>query len=181
MNRRAVLRALAGVGAATSLGALSPRELLALGRRLHARSGAPLAALTPSQAETVAAIADLILPVTDTPGARDVGVESFVDLLLAEWYTAAERDRFLAGLVELDERSRRLGGAVFTGLTAEQQGALLASLDGERGSREGAGYTFGRIKRHTLHAYFTSQVVVERVLGTPLIPGRFDGCAERSP
>src|SRR5205823_4919594 len=45
-------------------------------------------ALTPDQAELVAAIAEQILPETDTPGARAVGVHRFIDALLAESYSA---------------------------------------------------------------------------------------------
>src|SRR5439155_1124549 len=40
-------------------------------------------ALTPDQADLVATIADHILPETDTPGARAVGVHRFIDAMLA--------------------------------------------------------------------------------------------------
>src|SRR5439155_1026760 len=58
-------------------------------------------ALTPDQAELVAAIAEQILPETDTPGARAVGVHRFIGALLAESYSAEQRERFVAGLADL--------------------------------------------------------------------------------
>src|SRR2546430_10190748 len=57
--------------------------------------------LTPDQAELVATIAEQILPETDTPGARAVGVHRFIDALLAESYSAEQRERFVAGLAGL--------------------------------------------------------------------------------
>src|SRR5213593_2041640 len=47
--------------------------------------------LNASQTELVAVIAEHIIPETDTPGARAVGVHRFVDTLLADHYPAAER------------------------------------------------------------------------------------------
>ena len=58
--------------------------LAGCGRR---RSGA----LSLEQLELVATIADHILPETDTPGARAVGVHEFIDAMLAEAYAAEER------------------------------------------------------------------------------------------
>src|SRR5207237_10743347 len=78
---------------------------------------------TPDQAELVATIADQILPATDTPGARAVGVHRFIDALLAESYPAAERARFVAGLADL--------GRAFQASTPDQQRALLERLDRE--------------------------------------------------
>src|SRR5881628_3220928 len=44
--------------------------------------------LTPDQTELVATIAEHILPETDTPGARAVGVHRFTDAMLAEAYAS---------------------------------------------------------------------------------------------
>src|SRR3954466_8843505 len=51
--------------------------------------------LADPQLDLVAAIADHIIPRTDTPGARDAGVERFVDVILTKYYAPAERQRFL--------------------------------------------------------------------------------------
>ncbi len=86
-------------------------------------------ALTPEQLERVAVVADLILPATDTPGAREVGVPAFIATILAEHYPAADRARFVAGLDALDRRARRECGAPFVGCAPAAQLALLTRLD----------------------------------------------------
>src|SRR5213076_416984 len=59
-------------------------------------------ALSRAQVELVAAMAEHILPETDTPGARAAGVHRFIDAMLAESFPPSERERFLAGLAEVD-------------------------------------------------------------------------------
>ena len=95
MDRRTALRLLSA-GAALTVGT----DLEAWGRGLHRGlgRGAPLRVLDPRQNATVVALCDAILPATDTPGAVAAQVNEFIDLLLSDWYDAADRDRFLAGL-----------------------------------------------------------------------------------
>ena len=81
--------------------------------------------------ELTSTLVNLIIPETDTPGARAAGVPQFIDKLLAGWMDEAERARFLAGLADVDARARRQYGAHFLDLDAEQRVALLTVLDRE--------------------------------------------------
>jgi len=93
--------------------------------------GYRLRALTPEQDELVAVLSEHILPRTDTPGAREVGVNRFVDAMLATAYPPAERALFLAGLGDVDDRARRAHGRRLVDCTASQQVAILTAIDGE--------------------------------------------------
>src|SRR5256884_7717108 len=85
MNRRDLVRSLATAIAIPAISGLEPDSLFAVGRRAHrrARTGG-LQVLDPHQSETVATIAEMIIPATDTPGALASQVHRFIDLLLAE-------------------------------------------------------------------------------------------------
>src|SRR5881409_1533980 len=105
MNRRELLGALSASIALPVLSGIPVDQVLATGRRVHARARCgPFQILDPHQSETVATIAEMIIPTTDTPGARAAGVHRFIDLLLAESFPDDERASFLAGL---DSASRR--------------------------------------------------------------------------
>src|SRR5437867_9056450 len=125
MNRREVLVLLAGTGAL-------PDKLLAVGRAVHKRVRVgELRALSPHQNETVATIAELIIPKTDTPGARDAGVPAFIDVMLADWGDDEQRQFFTAGPANVDERSRGAVGKEFGGCAGEQQAQILTALGAE--------------------------------------------------
>src|SRR5438309_9964013 len=85
--------------------------------------------LSPAQLELVATVAEHIIPQTDTPGARAAGVHRFVDTLLSDHYPATERDRFLAGLADVDARARSRQGKTFVECAADQQLAMLTEMD----------------------------------------------------
>ncbi|MDH4131612.1 MAG: gluconate 2-dehydrogenase subunit 3 family protein [Gemmatimonadota bacterium] len=173
MNRRHLLHLL---GAAVALPFVPPEAeaALAFGRAAHGASrGAGFRALSPARAELVTALADLILPRTDTPSASDVGVPAFIDHMLAEWYAPEDTRLTLAGLDEID----RFAGGDFLALDEVRQMAVATELDrfggGDRGT---AAWAWGRIKSLTVYGYFTSERVMTEVTMDPIVPGRFAGC-----
>lgn len=193
MNRRDWLTAL-GAGLVVPL----PDDLLDLGRALHAHvaRGAPLRVLSPQQGELVATIAELILPETDTPGARAARVHEFIDLALAEWFDGADRDRFLTGLADVDARAKSGGASDFLHAPPARQVEVLTALDEElaqerdaeragvkwRGRAAAPDRTFFHMmKRLTLVGYYTSEIGFTRELHAQIIPGRYDGCVPLEP
>lgn len=167
MHRRQVVRYL---GAALALPFLpkSADAAITLGEDLHRRLLAeevPFRTLNARQRALVAEIADYIIPKTDTPGASDVQVPEFVDLIATEWMSDDERAAFLAGLNEIDAKE-------FAKLSAEQKLATLTALDKARSDKAGAGHAFGRLKALTVYGYFTSEPIQHDVLKTQVM---FDG------
>ena len=178
MHRREALRFLGTAALAPLLIPLSARERWSAGQTLHRRlaEGAAGRALSPSQLAQVRALADSILPRTDTPGALDVGAPEFVDLLLAEWYPAAERTQLLAGLDALEAKCREAQGKPFAELATEGRQAFLAAVDGETGEPGSAAHAYQRVKQQLIYGFLTSKPIAAVVTTTPIIPGRFDGC-----
>jgi hypothetical protein len=190
LDRREVLKLLV---VSTALPAFPP-PLLAACRKIHASLGSSpaLKILAPHQNATVVAMVDLIIPRTETPGAKDTRVNEFIDLILADWYSAEDRSRFLAGLADVDTRTQKLFGKNFADASVEQQSEILRLL-GEgldeavnalanaprdyRGSQPLPWNHFYLMFRQlTLTGYFTSEVGFTQELHDEIIPGRFDGC-----
>ena len=84
MQRREALRLLAATAALPILS----RDAFSLFREVHEQlAKAPaLKTLNPHQNATVTAMSELIIPQTDSPGAKAVRVNEFIDLILTEWY-----------------------------------------------------------------------------------------------
>jgi len=182
MDRRSLL----GLLGATAAIAAAPGDLADYGRAIHlGLGGSPgRRVLDPHQDATVVALTDVILPATDTPGAKAARVNEFIDLLLAEWSEAEERDRFLAGLAAIDTRARDMFGKDFVDGTPGDQSRLLTVLDHEAAqwnvkprATRGPEPFYRRIKWLTLFGYYTSQVGAEQEAHFAIIPGRFVPCA----
>jgi gluconate 2-dehydrogenase gamma chain len=140
----------------------------------QARPAAPGRRLTPAHAALAGAVADRILPRTDTPGAADVGVPAFIDLLYGEFMSPAERQMLTDGLNAVDAAARAAHGSGFTTLTADRQDALLRTIArAEEGTSQGF---FRLIRSATILGYFTSEQVGRNVLHYDPVPGRYDGC-----
>jgi hypothetical protein len=170
MNRREAIQR-----AALLLGvAISPSILQGVLRAQTPAAGAKPSFLTAAQFETVGAIAERILPRTDTPGAIDVGVPAFIDLMLGKFMTEVERRTFTAGLTELETKSTAAHRIAFAKLTAVQQDALLRAMAEAAQSKSGT--FFHQIKELTILGYFTSEPVGKNVTHYDPIPGRYQGC-----
>src|SRR5688572_26023801 len=186
-SRRDAVRSLAGFAALPLLGNLGVDEMVEVGRRAHAladrRRLRPPRALTAAEYEIVSQAAERIIPRTTTPGAIDARVADFIDVMLADWYNAAERERFKAGLSELDVRARKLASRGFVQTTMTQQTKLLETLDRELRARRESGladvndHWFAMLKHLVVWGYYTSRPGIEKELRVHLMPGRYDGNA----
>src|SRR4051794_13540631 len=125
MNRREALQQVAFLMG----GALSASSILGI-EAGYCADAAPAAAarksvFDASQSQLVARVAEIIIPRTDTPGATDVGVPHFIDLMLGDVYAKKDRDRYLAGLAEFEAAARSEGQSGFTSLQPTQQVELV--------------------------------------------------------
>ncbi len=133
------------------------------------------------QASLVSAIVDQILPRTNTPGALDVGVDAFLDKMVAEVYSKPAQELFLKGLSKFDEESKAKNGKLFSDLDTEAKYDFLHSIDSQL---QGLSYTtapeekpfFLMVKELTLLGYFTSEEIMTKHLDYIPIPMQLIGC-----
>jgi len=189
LNRRQALRTLgtAAIGAATS--SLWVDSLSALARQHahdHAAQAAAVAAdwtprvLTARQNDAIVILTELIIPETNTPGAKAAQVNRFIDGVLAE-AAPADRDEFLHGLAWMDDRSRALFGKEVAAATPAEQTALLTRLagPGDPASEDAAGVPFFQaLKSMTIDGYYTTEIGLRQELGDSgqLFQAQSQGC-----
>ncbi len=185
MDRRQALRAM---GASATLAGLSPAQLSAL-TRLGRPTPMARAFFTVEQRETVEAMAEAIIPETDTPGAGDAGVTDFIEIIVSEWYDPDQRQHFMRGLSRVDERSVALSGLRFPVAGEEDQTAVLSGLEAEGSlsleSAEASGAElltpfFHQFRSLVLHGYYNSEAGMRDGLMFRRLPGSFEGCVDLS-
>lgn len=193
MERREALRLM---GAASVFSVLSSDLFAAtLRAQLAANQAGTMRTLSPAQNEIVVAMSELMIPATETPGAKAAKVNEFIDLILTEWATEEERMIFLEGLADADRKTNALFGHRFAAASAKEQTAIvqvfdeeLATFRNEQLPKQVRSWEltlvlpfFAQMRRLTLVGYYTSPIGQEQELKVEIIPGELHGCVPAKP
>lgn len=149
--------------------------------------------VTSDQKTIIEEVAEIIIPKTDTPGAKDAKVGEFIEMMLKDCYYPKEQQSFLKGVNELASKK-------FLQLSADEQIALITETEKEtfaqleqtskdRAAAVTAGNTFEEpgvpffrlMKELTLLGYFTSEEGATKALAYLPIPGKYEGCVDLEP
>ena len=130
--------------------------------------------LSPAHRAIIAAASDRIIPRTDTPGAVDVGVPDFIEVMYGGYMTKDEQERLVAGASRLETLSTAAHQKGFVALSSEQQDAVLRTLANPKEARDLAQFT--QLRELTVLGFFTSKTGGTTVLHFDPIPGRYDAC-----
>jgi hypothetical protein len=184
-RREAVSRIAMMVGGAFTSPTLFAMEVKESGKFLKA----DVFSMTDVQRQVVAAVAEHIIPKTNTAGAIDAGVPAFIELMLKDCYKAPEHASFLKGVNDLIKAkflSQNQEGqvAVLTLLESNtkdlmrsyQQRRMKVGDNVDKETLEGAnGVPFWRlIKELTLLGYYTSEKGIEASFVYQPVPGKFE-------
>jgi gluconate 2-dehydrogenase gamma chain len=188
MNRREVLQHAAAILGYTITGP-------ALVGILNGCKATPNLAFKPEffsadQASLVAALTEIIIPRTDTPGAIDAGVPMFIDRILKEIYTKEGQDAFLKGLSDFDKGAQERYNNAFMDCSDEEKLSYFKTQHDAVMDKSGSGYSGGfwaasetsskpfivELKELTLLGFFTSEPGATKVLQYNQVPGPFRGC-----
>ncbi|MEH6584102.1 MAG: gluconate 2-dehydrogenase subunit 3 family protein [Halioglobus sp.] len=145
MNRRDFLQCAAVLAAGASVfpqsWSMSHEQHAFLASQPNYIDRHPLTFFDEVQRAAVSAIADQVIPATETPGAVEAGAPRFIELMVADWFNDGERTFFMAGLADLQSRA----GGSFAVLTQEAQLALLETLEDE--ASDSPWFQIGNVQR----------------------------------
>lgn len=134
------------------------------------------------QASIITQVAEIIIPRTDTPGAKDAGVPGFIDQMLKEVYSKEDQEYFLNGMKAFNEGATAAYGDVFSELDAEDQEAYVKkvhadAIEAENNTDPAPKRPFIlMMKELTMLGYFTSEAGATQVLQYVAVPGAYKGC-----
>lgn len=133
------------------------------------------------QARIVSELAEVIIPKTDTPGAKDVGVPNFIDMMLKECYKEEDQKSFTEGLAKFDADAKAAYGDSFIYLKPEQKLEFVKKANeaavAEVKKDPSAKRPFILMaKEMTMLGFFTSEPGATQVLQYVAVPGSYKGC-----
>lgn len=154
--------------------------------------------LSADEKHMVTHLADIILPATDTPGALDVNVPQFLDLMYADIEKEQNQDIFKKGALLFAEAFKAKFNIEVTKGSKSQYETLLESYFKISEASEKAIFKLQSlpiesitkadkdnyllykfllsVRRYTLFGYYTSEKVGETVLNYDPVPGQHKGC-----
>lgn len=176
-RRQAIIR-LAVLMGATAVG---PRLLAG---NFGAKPGLP-AGYTSDDIALLDEIGETIIPTTDVPGAKSVGIGAFMAMMMNDCYRAPAQTAFRAGMIEIAQKYEARYGEKFVGGQAANRTAFLNEIyasarkakraratDEENGESP---HYFLTMKDLTKLGYCTSEMASTKLFDWQAVPGRYDG------
>jgi Gluconate 2-dehydrogenase subunit 3 len=165
-------------------------------------------ALSADYKTLLAELAEVIIPKTDTPGAKEAGVGPFIEMMLKDCYSSIQQSHFQKGLEEVEAVSKKIGGS-FVSLAADKKVEVMKTMrdlakkesesieakakqvDTESGLTKAEQKKkdevevpvpfFNILRELTTFGYFTSEPGCTKALNHVPIPGRYEGCIKITP
>lgn len=156
LDRRALLAGAIALVGGTLAG--FPADLLAR------TTGARARFFTPAQFAILDAVVDIIIPRTDTPGARDARVAPFIDGLMTRWASPEHKLQYAALIDDID---RQAGGLI--ALAGPARIEAVRAYDAAAFAADNEAYR--KFKELVLTAYYWSEPGATRELRYELAPG----------
>jgi len=130
--------------------------------------------LTAHQDALLAEIVETILPATETPGAKDLKIHSFVQKMILDCYETDVQETVTKGLNAADNLAKQNYGKSFTTGTNLQREAVLTQMETSTNTNWSSFYKL--VKELTLQGYLTSEYYLTNHTNYKMIPGHFYGC-----
>ncbi len=126
-------------------------------------------------------VGETILPATDIPGAKAVGIGAFMTMMVTDCYSDQEHATFKAGMADIDARAKAQYGQGFVACSPDERTKLADTLEKEqrdhhakKGKDEPEHY-FRIVKDLTLLGYFSSEIGCTQAVRYIEVPGAFHG------
>lgn len=141
------------------------------------------------QMNLVADLSDMIIPTTDTPGAKEAKVPECIDIILGDCYEPEELAQYTQGLTDFNSKFEEENNTSWKEASPEIRLAFLKKIDEEtfpndpskpfkRAELENPLFFWALTKYLTVFSFFTSEPGATQTLNYLKIPQEYDPCLE---
>ncbi len=122
-------------------------------------------------------VSDTIIPPTDTPGAKELGIHLFVLTMVRDCFNEEQQKAFVAGLNELNSYTRQKTGIDFGSTDMLQRKELLENILEEKKAPELRSF-IANTRTLTIKGYETSEYFMTNLIVYKMVPTHFYGCVK---
>lgn len=132
--------------------------------------------LSSTNQEILASVADTIIPAGNSIGALSVGVDKFLEKLIANCYEKDVQENVAIQLAALETNAKNTYGISFKQCQQDEREALLNKSSASENKEEKD--FFDLMKSQTIRGFNTSREVMLQYLNYKIVPGHFHGCVD---
>ena len=130
--------------------------------------------LAPHQDALLAEIVETIIPTTDTPGAKALGIHSFIQKIVTDCMEPSAQETMTKGLTAVQAIAQKKYNKSFISLDPTQRTELLKAMSQATEPDQKA--FFSLVKGMTIQGYMSSEYVMNNITHYEMAPGRYHGC-----
>ncbi len=124
----------------------------------------------------LAELCEIIIPKTDTPGAKDISAHLFVLTMVDDCATKEDQQVFLIGMDEFNKLCQSVAGKSLVDCDANDKKKITDELLVKMNEDSPLKHFMGMVKGRTIQAYTSSEFFLTKVKVYELVPGRYHGC-----
>ncbi len=123
----------------------------------------------------LAEIAETIIPETDIPGAKSLGVHTYIQKIVKDCMDTQAQDALENGLYTVGDISKKSKGKDFVAMNQAERTSFLNELL-TQGADEETKTFYNLVKTLTIKGFTTSEYYLTNVAHYQLVPGFYHGC-----
>jgi len=131
--------------------------------------------LSPGQAVTLENMVEAIIPETNIPGAKSLGVNHFVELMVADCHDETDQINFVRGLEAIEKLAQQAYQKIFTDCATEQKEVLLVMLEQSENEKDKDFYLM--VKKLTIQGFLSSEYIMTNHSNYQMVPDPYNGCS----
>lgn len=138
--------------------------------------------ITGEEEALIGDIAAVLIPTTDTPGAREVQAHLFTLVMVDDCLSKKDRDQYLNGMRNFDNAVKKVTGKSFTTTAAGERLEMLSAFEDKMDSvDEDVKMFYSKTRSYIIQGYTSSQHYLTEVKPYKLVPGpNYKGCVSVS-
>ena len=131
-----------------------------------------------SSSDTLAELVDLIIPQTDTPGGKELGVHNFVIKMIEDCADEEQQAAFKEDLTKFNSLFKNQNQKVFLEASSEERISFLNRLNEKDEQLSELHSFFSIVKRLSIRGYTNSKFFMTEVIPYELVPARYNAIYE---
>ena len=129
-----------------------------------------------SELELLTDIAETVIPSTDTPGAKALGIQHFINKIITDCRSPEYQKQFVASLNAFEYHIKKNTGERWSALGVEKREKVLNNI--WKGGDETVRHCIKEIRELTIKGYKNSEYYITKVQKYKISPGHFYGCVK---